>query len=313
MRGRVVPITRGDERHWTPATAGDALTWVARSDSLAVDASEGSVSRARSGILEAHVYLLPGRAIRVLILVVLAMVAGAATAQGPGSAPPAVIANPDMLARDLELYANADKFCWTRGEPVSVDWLAERDAGYRRGAFSRYHLSELEDGWRWARRDASRGPDLRAADGAVRGVPNTDLEVHARGVDEGWALYTIDSELAVGQVRFEWTAPPQKICMSDGISVRASAEVVAGEPGARQVGFVLPLTTEQRLMDGAEVKACSPQSTTGVDSEVGYLSDEGRCERQLYHLDPTREWTFWVKLPESFYVIYSYVPEGRRE
>ena len=217
-----------------------------------------------------------------------------------------------MLARDL-LGANADKICWTREEPVAVDWLAERDAGYRRGAFSRYHLSELDDGWHWVRRDASRGPDLRPSEGAVRGVPYTDLEVHARGVDEGWALFSIDSELANGQVRFAWTAPPPKICMSDGLRVSASAEVIAGKPGARQVGFVLPLTTEQRLMEGIDVKACSPQSTTGVDSEIDYLSDVGSCERELYHLDPTREWALWVRLPESFYVIYSYLPEGRRK
>jgi len=234
-------------------------------------------------------------------------------AQGPGSAPPTVIADPGMLAKELDVYANADKFCWTRGDPVSVDWLAERDAGYRRGAFSRYHLSELDDGWRWVRRDASRGPDLRASTALVRGIPYTDLEVHARGKDDGWALYSIDSELAVGEVRFGWTAPPARICMSDGIRVSASAEVVAGDPGARQVGFVLPLSAEQRLAEGVEVKACSPQSTTGVDSEIGYLQDVGRCERELYHLDPTRGWAVWVKLPESFFVVYSYVPEGRRK
>ncbi len=255
-------------------------------------------------------HLFVSRAAKALILGTLA---GTAAAQGPGSQPPSVIANPGMLARELDVYANADELCWTRGEPVSVDWLAERDAGYRRGAFSRYHLSELGDGWRWVRRDASRGPDLRASSGAVQGIPYTDLEVHARGVDEGWALYTIDSDLAVGQVRFAWTAPPAKICMSAGIRVSASAEVVAGEPGARQVGFVLPLTEEQRLVERADVKACSPQATTGVDSEIDFVSDSGRCERELYHLDPTRDWAIWVKLPESFYVIYSYVPEGREE
>jgi len=253
--------------------------------------------------------LLAGRA---LVVAALAAVAVPAAAQDPGG-PPSVIADPGMLARDLDLYENADKICWTRAEPVSVDWLAERDAGYRRGAFSRYHLSELEDGWRWVRRDASRGPDLRPAEVTVRGVPYTDLEVHARGVDEGWAVYSIDSELASGRVRFAWTTPPEKICMSDGLRVSASAEVMEGEPGARQVGFVLPLTAEQRLAEGAEVKACSPQSSTGVDSEIDYLSDVGRCERELYHLDPTRGWALWVKLPESFYVVYSYVSEKRRQ
>lgn len=272
------------------------------------------MSRGRSRILEAHVRMLPRGAscpARAVVVAILASVAGVAAAQAPGG-PPSVIANPGMLARDLDVYANADKICWTRAEPVSVDWLAERDAGFRRGAYSRYHLSELEDGWRWVRRDASRGPDLRAAKSAVRGVPYTDLEVHARGLDEGWALYSIDSELATGQVRFSWTTPPQKICMSDGLQVTARAEVVAGEPGARGVGFVLPLTMEQRLMEGAEVKACSPQSSTGVDSAIDFLSDVGRCQRELYHLDPAREWALWVKLPESFYIIYSYLPEGSR-
>lgn len=248
-----------------------------------------------------------------MVMTILVVVAGTAAAQGPGSTPPSVIANPGMLARDLDVYANADKICWTREAPVSVDWLAERDAGYRRGAFSRYHLSEIDDGWRWVRRDASRGPDLRASEGAVQGVPYTDLEVHARGVDDSWALYSIDSELSTGQVRFNWTPPPPRICMSEGIRISASAEVVAGAPGARQVGFVMPLTTEQLRVEGAEVKACSPQSTTGVDSETGYLSDVGHCVRELYHLEPTREWALWVKLPESFYVVYSYVPEGRRK
>lgn len=257
-------------------------------------------------------HLLAGRAARALVVALVAAFAGAAAAQNPLPTPP-IVADSNMLARELELHANADRFCWTREEPLSVDWLAERDAGFRRGAYSRYHLSELEDGWRWVRRDASRGPDLRAAKSAVRGVPHTDLEVHARGLDEGWALYSIDSELATGQVRFSWTTPPRKICMSDGLQVTARAEVVAGEPGAQVVGFVLPLTMEQRLMEGAEVKACSPQSSTGVDSAIDFLSDVGRCQRKLYHLDPAREWALWVRLPESFYVSYSYVPEGRRK
>jgi hypothetical protein len=79
------------------------------------------------------------------------------------------------------------------------------------------------------------------------------------------------------------------------------------------VGFVLPLTAEQRGVEGVEVKACSPQSTTGVDSEANYLRDDGLCVRELYHLEPTREWALWLKLPESFYVVYSYVPEGPRK
>jgi len=254
------------------------------------------------------------RAAAVLVVATFAagLFAGTAAAQAPGS-PPSVVANPDMLARDLDMYANADKICWTREEPVTVDWLAERDAGYRRGAFSRYHLSELEDGWRWVRRDASSGPDLRPSERGVKGAPYTDMEVHARGADDGWALYSIDSELTTGQVRFSWTAPARRICMSDGLRVAAGAEVIAGEPGARQIGFVLPLTAEQRLAEGAKVKACSPQGSTGVDSEIDYMADAGRCERELYHLDPAREWAIWVKLPESFYVIYSYVPEGRKE
>lgn len=251
------------------------------------------------------------RAVRSAILALFVVVAG--TAAGQQASPPSVVANSGMLARDLDLRANADKICWTRGEPVAVDWLAERDAGYRRGAFSRYHLSDLDDGWRWVRRDASRGPDLRSSEGTVRGLPYTDLEVHARGTVEGSALYSIDSELAVGQVRFAWAAPPTRLCMSDGLQLDATATVVAGEPGARQVGFVLPLTQEQRSAEGREVKACSPQASTGVDSEVGYLADTGRCERELFHLDPAGEWALWVKLPESFFVIYSYVPEGRRK
>jgi hypothetical protein len=250
---------------------------------------------------------------KILAVVVFAGLAGPADAQVDVASRPSVIANPDMLARELDRYENADKICWIRQEPVTVDWLAERDAGFRRGAYSRYHLSELPDGWRWVRRDAAYGPDLAAANLAVQGIPYTDLEVHAgTEADEGWALLTVDSELSTGQVRFAWTVPPQRVCMADGLHMTAQAEVVAGTPGARQVGFVLPLTAEQRLEEGETVKACSPSSTTGVDSEIGFLSDSGQCARELYHLDPVGEWSLWVNLPESFLVVYPYWPEGRK-
>lgn len=249
--------------------------------------------------------------VRLLCLVVLATLAVAVHAQGP-DAPPSVIAHPDMLARELDVRANADRICWTREAPRAVDWLAERDPSYRRGEFSRYHLSELEDGWRWVRRDASYGPDLRSS-GAVEGVPYTDLEVHGLHEPTGWAVYEIDSELASGRARFEWTLPPASLCMADGLALEASAAILEGNPGARNVQFVLPLTAEQQQIEGPEVKACSPNATTGVDGEIEFRRDAGRCVRDLYHLDPASAWAVWVRLPESFFVIYNYVPNGAKK
>ncbi len=246
-------------------------------------------------------------------LIALAWVAIAVPVWAQGEyEPPTAGAGVSDLDREMDRRANAADICWAREQPVAVDWLAEQDSGFRRGAFARYHLSEIDDGWRWVRRDASYGPDLRATQ-AVQGVPYSELMVHGRGLESPWALLAVDSELANGQVRFGWTAPPAKICMADGLNIRATVEVVNGAPGAQQIVVALPLTQEQVLDEGEAVKACSPQSSTGVDSEINYMTDAGRCERELFHLDPRSEWSVWVHLPESFYVIYRYVPVGMEE
>jgi hypothetical protein len=245
-----------------------------------------------------------------LVVAILAVPAAAAAAQSYD--PLSATVDPGILDRELDVRANAVNICWTRDEPVTVDWLAGQDATYRKNAFSRYHLSELEDGWRWVRRDASRGPDIRAAANGVAGIPYSDLEVHARATEASWALLEVDSDLASGAVRFEWDAPPARICMADGLNVGATVEVTEGQPGAQQIVVILPLTQEQVRAEGPDVKACSPRSSTGIDSAVDYLSDEGRCVRELYHLDSRSEWAVWVNLPESFYVVYRYVPDQHK-
>jgi hypothetical protein len=241
-------------------------------------------------------------------VVVGILVVPAAAAAAQSYDPLAATVDPGTLDRELENRANAANLCWTRDAPVTVDWLAGQDAAYRQNAFSRYHLSEIEDGWHWVRRDASRGPDIRATANGVAGIPYAELEVHARGSGDSWALLEVDSELTAGIVRFEWDAPPEKLCMADGLHLGATVDVLEGQPGAQQIVVVLPLTQDQVRAEGPDVKACSPRSSTGIDSEVDYLSDAGRCVRELYHLDPLAEWSVWVNLPESFYVVYRYVP-----
>ena len=248
---------------------------------------------------------------RALAIILLIGIAGEVAAQGPG-ARPSIIANPDMLARELDVRGNADKICWQRQDPLTVDWLAERDAQYRRGTYARYHLAEIDDGWRWVRRDGGASPDLRTSDAAVKGVPYTELEVHT-GMDSGWAEFVVDSPINQGRVRFDWSLPPARICMADGLHLEATAEVIAGDPGAHNVFYVLPLDPEQRAAEGAEVKACSPQATTGIDSAVDYLTDAGACHRELYHLDASSEWSLWVRLPADFFVVYRYAPADREK
>ncbi|NKB90320.1 MAG: hypothetical protein GKS06_19105 [Acidobacteria bacterium] len=218
-------------------------------------------------------------------------------------------ADPSVVAKEMDARNNASNICWRRGEPVTVDWLAEHDTAFRRGAYSRYHLSELEDGWKWVRRDGGAGPDLRPT---VEGVPYAELNVHARGTDDPFATLDVDSDLASGSVRFDWTAPPERLCMSDGLQLSAGATVEGGTPGARDVVIVLPLDAKQVAVQDAAVKACSPHSTTGVDTAVDLLQDSGRCERELFHLDPRAGWAVWVNLPESFYVVYQYEPDSRK-
>ncbi len=226
---------------------------------------------------------------------------------------PTIVANPEMLGSDLDRFENADKICWKRGEPRSVDWLAQRDAGYR-AVFRRYGFQETDDGWRWFRGDRNPGTELRPVDAAsVKGETALDLEVHHGHADGApWATLAIAGPLRNGSVRFDWTLPPERICMSEVLELEARVAVAEGEPGAHKIMFVLPLDEEQMAAEGAEVKACSPSESTAIDSEIDLYEDVGACERTIYQLRPFAPWDLWVSLPESFYVVYPYEPDVRR-
>lgn len=246
------------------------------------------------------------------LVVMLTVAALGAAAPAAAQEIPQVIAHPEMLERELDRFENADKICWKRGEPRSVDWLAQRDAGYR-ALLSRYGFQETDDGWRWYRGDLSRGSELRPVEGEVRGETAVDLEVHhGHASGEPWATLAIAGPLKEGGVRFDWTLPPERVCMSEGLALTARVAVTDGEPGAHKIMFVMPLDQEQMALEGPEVKACSPNASTSVDSEIDFDEDHGVCERQIYHLQPMAAWDLWVSLPESFYVVYPYEPDLER-
>lgn len=222
-----------------------------------------------------------------------------------------VIPDFDMLNREINARLNADKICWTQAEPVAADWVARQDPGYRRDVFSRYFLEEIKDGWRWFRRDGSQGNSIRATSSAqVEGLTESELEAHHGKRDRtGWAQFSVQGPLSNGKIRFEWTVPPERICMADGLRLEAVAEVVEGNPGSQGMVFIVPLSKDQMRIQGREVKACSPGSSTAVDSEIGITRDEGTCKRPLDHMSPDAKWSIWVSLPESFYVVYPYEPD----
>lgn len=256
-----------------------------------------------------------GYCLPLLVLSGLLLWPAAAGAQGPGSTPPSVVAHPDMLERELAARVDADKICWRLGEPRTVDWVARQDPVYRREVFGRYLLESIEGGWLWLLDDGSRGGDLRPApEERVKGLRLTHLEVHhGYGGAAGWAEETIDGPLTRGRLRFEWTVPPERLCMADGLSLSARVEVLEGEPGAEKILFVLPLTREQMRREGPDVKACSPSASTAVDSQLGILRDEGRCHRSLAHLQEGAVWSIWLSLPESFWIVYPYEPLERQK
>lgn len=225
-----------------------------------------------------------------------------------------VVADPDMLNREINAHVNADKICWMRGEPVATDWVARRDPGYRRDVFSRYFLEETKGGWRWFRRDGSQGNSIRARSLAeVEGLTESELEAHHGEADgSGWAEFSVQGPLANGKIRFEWTVPPERICMADGLRLDVLAEVLEGNPGSQGIVFIVPLSKDQMGIQGRDVKACSPGSLTAVDSETGITRDEGVCKRPLDHMSPDSKWSIWVSLPESFYVVYPYEPDAVR-
>ena len=251
------------------------------------------------------------RFVHVAALMVVSAVAGLGHAQEAGKPviPASELDGNEVLANHI---ADPSSICWELADPAASDWLAQRDAGYRQGIFERYVLDETENGWRWLRRDGSGTRDLRPAAGGVAGVPYTELEVHAR-TEEPWARLTVESALRTGRARFTWTAPPERLCMADGLRLEATAEVLDGEPGAQQLFYMLPLTPEQQQDDSDDVRACRRGSTTGIDSDFDVMRDEARCRRDLYHLVPGAPWTLMLSLPESFYVIYTYEPDaGKR-
>lgn len=251
--------------------------------------------------------------IGMLGVMLFGAVAGVAQAQGAG--PPSVLASPDSLERDLAAYANpnADKICWLRGEAMTVDWVASRDSGFRRDIFSRYSLEQIDGGWRWYRRDGADGNNLRATTPArPEGLTESEIEVHhGVGGARGDATFTVSGPLTRGEIRFDWTLPPERVCMSDGLTLEATVDVSDGDPGSQGIVFVVPLSQEQRDVQGVEVKACSPRNSTAVDSALGINHDVGGCRRELHHLQEASEWAVWVSLPESFYVVYPYSPDRR--
>ncbi len=227
-----------------------------------------------------------------------------------GPPPGIVTEGVDLEEEEARRRANAAGICWRRAGPQAVEWMAERDPGYRRDVLDRYHFAQTGDGWSWVRRDAVRGNNVRATQaGAVEGIPYTSLSVHASAESDAWAQFTIESALTTGQARFEWIAPPERICMADGLRLQASAEVVGGDPGNQRIFYVLPLTEAQVSESSDDVKACSPATMTQVDAAAGISVDTGRCHRELFHLDSAAPLTILLSLPESFYVVYSYDPD----
>ncbi len=250
-------------------------------------------------------------ALMTALLVSAQVLAQEVSRAGP---PPGIVTEGVDLAEEARRRANAADLYWRRGDPQAVEWMADRDPGYRRDILSRYHFGQTEDGWSWVRRDAVRGNDVRSTQaGVVKGIPYTSLNVHASSETDAWAQFTIESALSTGQARFDWTAPPERICMADGLRLRASAEVVGGDPGNQRIFYVLPLTAAQSSESSEDVKACSPAAMTEVDATAGIDADAGQCRRELFHLDSTAPWTILLSLPESFYVVYSYQPDdGKR-
>ena len=220
-----------------------------------------------------------------------------------------------MLERELAARVDADKICWRLAPPRTVDWVARQDPVYRRDVFGRYVLETIDGGWRWLLDDGSRGTDLRALPaGRVEGLRMTELEVHhGFGGAIGWAVETIDGPLTRGKIRLEWTPPPERLCMADGVALTASIEVLEGNPGAEKILFVLPLTREQMREEGPEVRACSPSASAAIDSELGLTRDEGQCRRTLAHLREGASWSIWLSLPESFWIVYPYEPIAREK
>ncbi|MFW6198500.1 MAG: hypothetical protein ACOC5E_01620 [Acidobacteriota bacterium] len=200
--------------------------------------------------------------------------------------------------------------CWERGPARATDWVAERNAEYRRGVFARYTLEPLDSGWRWYRRQLVEARNLRPSR-SIEGLVDSELVVRVppEGA-EGRASYRVDDSLHAGTVELEWSEPPELLCAHQRLDLRVGAHIVDGDPGEHRVGMVLPLSDEQRVESGSHVRACSPGDVVGVDSVTGIREDEGRCRRFLDHLPPGSSWSLMVTLPESFFVVYRYRPEG---
>jgi len=251
-----------------------------------------------------------GRGARLLgALVVLLAMSAPVFAQAP--ARPSVVADPNALARDVNAHLKADEICWIRSEALTVDWVAAQDPGYRRDIFSHYVLVEMEDGWRWYRRDGSEGRSVHAAETTeVEGLTDYVLEAHpGEGQGRGNARLAVQGPLSSGEIAFDWSVPPERICMADGLHLDAAVQVAQGDPGSARIVFVVPLSREQMQAEGPEVKACSPTASTAVDSEIGFDRDRGTCERPLSQLEQGSSWSIWVGLPQSFFIVYPYAPQ----
>lgn len=245
----------------------------------------------------------------LLLITVLAVPAQGVLAQGPAGAR-SVIADPDGLNKAVVDLATARRTCWERGEPRAADYVAEQDPAYGRTVMARYLMEETDNGWRWLPADLVTRTDVRAT-GSAEGYTDRVLEVDLADGHRGRARLRVDGPLSAGEVAFDWSVPPKRLCLADELDLDVHAEA-SGTPGSHGVFFILPLTREQMQVSGADVEACSPGQQTLVDPEIGLQDDDGRCVRPLTQLPVGDAWALWVSLPESFYVVYPYEPKHRK-
>lgn len=236
----------------------------------------------------------------ILPMIWLGAVVGAQEG-GPGSIG-ATDGDRVMDARDRRMLS---RICWQRSEPLGAEWMAEQNAAYRAEVFARYLLERTESGWRWLPSRSVGSNDLRAT---PEGYTDRLLEVFAGDGDRGRAELAVAGPLHTGTARFEWTTPPDRICMLEELDLRMWASVADGDPGTYGAAFLMPMSEEMLAVEGPEVTACSPRVKLELDGEAGLTEVEGACRRTLLHLQEGAGWALWVSLPESFYVVYPYAP-----